>query len=166
MCKECGYESITYEILTGLSLELPSNKVCENAAANSEIAINLKIERTDSAKRPKLDLLHGGVGLFSRVIPEQKLLRVAKHLKLFPLPSKAKITQSKMEAHRDDIDIVKLPQQTFSTEDLSNTDGLYHCSECNKHVPATRRKSLKFAPQTLILHLKRFTYDGLNKCLS
>ena len=92
--------------------------------------------------------------------------RVAKLLKLIPLQKQRQ--NNAVQNGSPPATILTLSnclQQTFSTEHLSNTDGLYYCSNCNKHVQATRRKSLKFAPQTLILHLKRFTYDGLNKSL-
>ena len=85
-CKECGYESITYEkFLTGLSLELPSSKACGNAAVNGETAIKSQNRKNEFGEKAEIDLLHGGVGVFSRGILEQKLQRVAKLLKLFPL---------------------------------------------------------------------------------
>ncbi|KAJ5075636.1 ubiquitin carboxyl-terminal hydrolase faf-x-related [Anaeramoeba ignava] len=49
--------------------------------------------------------------------------------------------------------------QLFIEGDILNGDNQYFCNNCNKKVDALKRCCIKYLPNTLILHLKRFEFD-------
>ena len=159
-CKECNRESVTHEqFLTGLSLELPSSKIDGDAEAN-DAGKKVQYRKSDFKEKGEVGSSSWWSWSFFSSYPAGS--------KSFDNFYASKQNQSNFHPSESPtaptLTLSSCFRQTFSTEDLSNAGGLYHCSKCNKHVQATRKTSLKFAPQTLILHLKRFTYDGLNKC--